>query len=205
MKRKRFIFKFLKDNMLISSFQKRRNFCKKFFVFKMLKCFCENKITKNFKKVGTNNRVEQFKIKIVKRKLKKLMINWFDYKKRINYKIRHFRNTMLKIKFFKFLKENKNITQFNDNKKVMKFKTSFLKYNFFVMLYKFRLIQYRENRIVNKLKKIYKQKRKKLIKKYVESWKKYYICEKFRKVKQLRKITKIFLALKFNYFNNKIK
>jgi hypothetical protein len=103
---------------------------------------------------------------------------------------------MNKINIFKLLKKYTETISINNEKKVKHFKSIYLKYNFFLLLKKFMMIKYRETKIVKNLTQNLKVKRKRLIKKYLNSMKKNYICEKFRKIKKLQKITKIFYAWK---------
>ncbi len=142
------------------------------------------------------NRIEQFRKKIVLNIFKKYLMSWLEIRHKKKIKVKMFRNTLLKIKVFKFFLKYKFLSKQIDDKKVKKFRTSFLKYNFFVLLFKFRLVQYRENKILERLSKMYKSKRKKLIKKAIKFWKLFYICEKFRKMKMIRKIARIFYAMK---------
>jgi hypothetical protein len=168
----------------------------KYYFFKLLKFFSDNKIAGKFKKMHVYNKIENFRKKTLLKKFKKFISLWLDDRKKKKFKIKMFRNTLLKIKIFKFLHKNKQISQDRDNKKVKKFRSSFLKYNFFVLLFKFRLIKYRENKIIDGLSRMYKSKRRKLIKKAIKYWKLFYICEKFRRIKLLRKIARIFYAMK---------
>ncbi len=194
---KNMVFNIIKNNFRIAYFNKRRKWIKKFFAFKLLRNYCENHMQSKIKKIGLNNKLHQFRKKNLKRRIQLAILFWLDSKRKISYKIKHFRNTFLKIKIFKFLKHFKTTNKINANNLVKKFRNFFLKDKFFQLLKIYMLILYRENKIINKLTKMYKIKRKKLIRKYINSWKSYLKCQRFRKVKRLKLLTKIFYGMKF--------
>ena len=135
----------------------------------------------------------------MEKKKKKRLFDLLLHNFKISFFIRRRKilKKLIKIKIFKFLINFKNKNILADIKKANKFRNFFLKFNFFEnLLRRHSLILYRENKIVDRLTKMYKLKRRRLINKYINLWKKFYICEKFRKVKKLRKLAKIFYAMK---------
>jgi hypothetical protein len=189
-------FKYLVNNQKISFFYKRRQFFRKYYCFKIIKIFSDIKIAGKFKKMQVNNKIENFRNLAILKKFKKFISIWSDSRNKNKFKVKIFRYTLLKIKIFKFLDKNKRNSHEKDNKKVIKFRNTFLKYNFFVLLFKFRLIKYRENKIIDGLSRIYKNKKRTLVEKVIKNWKLFYICEKFKRAKLVRKIAKIFYAMK---------
>lgn len=191
------VFNIIKNNFRIEYFTKRRKWIKKFWTFKIIRNYCDNHMQNRIKKIGSNNKMQQFRKKILKKKIQMAIFIWLESKRKLNFKIKHFRKTFLKIKIFKFLKEFKNSNKIKDSRMVKKFRNYILKGKFFLLLKIYKLILYRENKIINKLTKIYKIKRKKLIRKYINSWWSYLICQRFRKVRRLKMLTKIFYGMKF--------
>jgi hypothetical protein len=183
--------------MILSIFRKKREFIKKYHIFKIFKFFYETKISSKIKNLISNQKVESIRLKYKRHKIVKILNGLSSYIKNKKIKIKFFRILSLKVKIFKFLKFFKNKSIMSNNDMVLKFKIFYLKRKFFTLLHKYIYRIHREQKIISRLKKLKKIKKKRLLQSYINSWKKYYICEKYRKIKYLRLITKIFYAMKF--------
>jgi hypothetical protein len=183
--------------MITSLCKKKREFMRKYQIFKILKFFCETKIISKLKKLNSNSKVEAFRLKYLKLKIFKCMKSLFNNIKNRKVKIIQFRNLSLKVKIFKLLQTFKKKSLITNNNFVSKFKNYYLKIKFFNMMHKYIYKSIREHKIISKLKIWKINKKKKLMQYSMMSWKKYYILQKYKKIKQLRLIMKIFYAIKF--------
>jgi hypothetical protein len=201
-KMKESLFNILKLNYLISFFinrVKRKLMIK--YAYKKIINIKYIKIERNLKNIDNNDKIIYFQTNKAKKKMKIFFKIWMtNYKKKIN-KIKIFRRTMLKIKIFKFIKDS--IKEINNQELYLahKFRNVFLKIKFLNMMFRHRLILYRENKLIKNIKDFWKKKTKRLLKKVINNWKQYYKCERFIRLKNIRKKVKIFYILKYLLIN----
>jgi len=102
------------------------------------------------------------------------------------------------MKVFKILKSYFTTAQSRSNELVQKFKNYYLKRKIFNLIVRNYIRKLREESIICKLKTFYKGKRVQMLRNVVGNWKRFFITEKFRKIKAFQKKVKIFYILKFN-------
>ncbi len=191
------LFSLFKNLLKIAKFDKRRNLCMKYFYFHELKNNVQFKAFKNLKTANVNLKASHFRKKKLTHKIKIVLQKLFDSFKRKSKICKKFYCTILQIKIFKFLKNARDISKKKNEKKIKRFRQAFLKYKILTLLKSNLIIKHRERKILRRLKSFFIKRRLVILSKTIESMKKFYICEKFIKVKNLQKLTKIFYALKY--------
>jgi hypothetical protein len=138
------------------------------------------------------HKAEQFHNKKLKTKIKNYFSLYRNNKRKLIQKAITFRKTCLIVKIFKFFNSFTKQSIESSRNLVKNFRIFFLKWKSFSMMKQMRLINYRENKILHRMKVMFRVRNRKLIQNAIDSWKKFYICQKFRKVKDMQKLVQIF-------------
>ena len=198
MKKKYLLFTLLYYNKKLCQFQNKRNYKLKGNILYILKNYRIFKLTRKITDKDQMSKINKF-IKIrCYRKIKNLFVIIRETQGKKNHIAEYFKTFIRKMKVFKLMKKN----YLNEVKKssmlVHKFKIYYFKKKIFSLLINFYMIKLREKSIICKLKKLFKTKRIRLIRCVVDNWKRFFIVQKFRKIKKFQKKVKIFYLLKFN-------
>ena len=191
------VFKILKLNYLINTFILTKIMNDKKIIFDKLKDNCNYKIKSRISRMSNMNKIIAFRRKRMKNKMKLYFKIYRENKFKISLMVKAFKEFCLKAKIFKFLKEYYRKSTLLTINLAKNFRQVYLKYRFFYTLKRYRNIVSRENYILNTLEKNYEMKNYKLKSTVIDYLKKYYICEKFKRMKQLQMKIKIFYTLKF--------
>lgn len=187
------VFLLLKHNYHWKIFEKRSSRLNKIIFFVKLEAL---KI-----KVMAQRRAYHFRRKMIRFSVKRTIIAWNKFCRNKSLIISTFRKMVLTIKVFKLLISYILHLRLEQDKKVIEFKESFLKIKLLNMLSKNQMIHCREKSLIMKIEEFNYERKMNLIKNCIDDWKRYYICERYRRTKMLQKIIKVFYVLKFDTIN----
>jgi hypothetical protein len=194
-------FENLKLNYYINTFKDRSVIRKiRLAVFK-LKAFTESQTEKRIKTITDDKKIKQFQKKIILRKLK-IYFDYFNQTNQATFLTAHmFRQLQLVKKFFTFLKAYTKESIAKDTILVSRFGSHFLKHKFMSLIKRFVSIKQRENYILQYIQGMYIRRSWKIKQTVFNDWVRFYICERYREMKWLKRKIRIFLALKILTFN----
>jgi len=195
-KYKKQCFKSLLYNYKLNKYLKQKQYTTLHTLFLVLKNYSVINMTNKLKKISLNSKVNSFRKTKLKYKIKKYLSNFKKVLEIRTNKSIFFRDVFLKIKIYKLLYNFNKKSKKGNNDIVAKFTQFRHKTYIFSILKQFYIVIKRENYILSSLRKIYKDKKYNLIKTCIEDWKKFYVCQKFRKAKLYQIIMKFFIVLK---------
>jgi hypothetical protein len=167
-----------------------------------LRRWVEVQTSERIKAIGDERSIKSFKRKLLMRKLK-VFFSEYRYKRDIMMQTTYiFRQFRLKKKLFNFIKAFSKESQSHDNQLVNRFRKTYLKYKFMNMLKRYFRVKRREDYIFRGVEYMYKSRVMRVKRTIFNDWVRYYICERYRKMKMLKRKIKIFLALKLITLNN---
>lgn len=162
-----------------------------------MKLDCIFRITNRLKRIGNLSKIKLMRNKHLKSKIKKLLLcikGLILNKEDVQKKFREY-YLMKKIYYYLKLYNEKEIKK-NENliKNFIEYQLKLKALNLFI---RHSNILKREEKILFKLKIFYLKNRKRKLRTIFSDWKRFYICEKFRKYKSFQKMVKFFYYLKF--------
>jgi len=167
------------------------------YALEKIKFACIQRITIRLKKIGNSSRIKLIKNKYLKLKIKKLIFairslifNKEDVQKK-------FRDYYLMKNIFYFLKKFKDKEKRKNDIIIKNFTINFSKRKVFNLFINHHFLLRRQDIILSNLKRYYLKNRKRKLRSIFYYWKRFYICEKYRKYKIFQKKIKIFYSLKF--------
>jgi hypothetical protein len=161
-----------------------------------LRAFSECQADKRLRAIGENNKVKLFRRKRIMIKLKTF---FKEYKEEICIKMsnaRYVRDLALKRKMFTLLKNCAKAISKKDNHLMKTFRVRNLKLKLFTLLKKFTIIKKRESYILQCIEQIYKKRVFRIKRNILNDWMRFFVCERFRKMRHLKLKIKLFYALK---------
>ncbi len=198
MKKKVNLFRILYYNKQLNKFERRKQYRLKASIFYVLRNYRLFKLTKKIIKKDKQNKIDKLTKRRIYKKLKKALSAIRDSISKKNRISEYFNKFIRKMKVFKILKSYFTTAQSRSNELVQKFKNYYLKRKIFNLIVRNYIRKLREESIICKLKTFYKGKRVQMLRNVVGNWKRFFITEKFRKIKAFQKKVKIFYILKFN-------
>lgn len=191
----------LKLNIRIDYFHKRLRHFRTKSTLEKIKLACINLITNRLRKIGNNSKIKMMRNKYLKLKIKMLMTSIKQLIMNKNDVQKKFRNYYLYKNLFEFLRQYTYQEIKQNDSLISRFICYQLKRKIMNLLKKYLNLIKRQDRILNNLKRFYFKNRKRKLRSIFKDWKKYYICQKFRKFKNLQMKVKIFYCLKFTLLN----
>jgi len=198
LKKKVNLFRILYYNKQLNKFERRKQYRLKASIFYVLRNYRLFKLTKKINKKDKQNKIDKLTKRRIYKKLKKALSAIRDSISKKNRISEYFNKFIRKMKVFKILKSYFTTAQSRSNELVQKFKNYYLKRKIFNLIVRNYIRKLREESIICKLKTFYKGKRVQMLRNVVGNWKRFFITEKFRKIKAFQKKVKIFYILKFN-------
>lgn len=186
------MFNYLKYNRVISLCQKRREFFLKLNVFKAWHAIKIVSISLSCKLHKAN----EFHLLSLRKKMKKFLSVIKNKRRASLTKVNVFYTTILKIRAFKQLRSFLYLNKEKETNLAKRFRNFFAKLKAFNLLKFFLMIKQREKRIVYKISILFSKKRFRSIQNAISSWKKFYIVEKYKKIKMMQRRVKIFYVWK---------
>lgn len=191
----------LKLNMRVDYFNKRLGYFRMKSALEKIKIVCIHIISNRLKKIGNNTKIKLIRNKNLKLKFKRLIIAIRGLIKNKNDVQQKFRRYYLAKKIFNFLKSYKD----KEKKHIDFVVRNFISFNYkrkIMNLFKnYVILMRRQDKILSNLKRFYVKNRKRKLRSIFKDWKKFYICEKYRKYKNFQLKVKIFYSLKFTLLN----
>lgn len=187
----------LKLNICFGLFKKKMKILQIKNALEKIKLECIKRITRRLKSIGNKSKINSFRNRILKFKIKKLIICIKGLIKNKNDVQAKFREFFLTKKIFYFLKSFYEVEKKMNDEKINKFLLQQKKRKIFNLLKNHILILRREEQILYNLKKFFFISRKRKLKSIFYDWKRYFVCEKYIKYKSFQKKIQIFYSLKY--------
>jgi hypothetical protein len=198
LKKKDKLFRTLYYNKQLNKLERRKHYRLKASIFYVLRNYRLFKLTQKINKKDKESKIEKLTKRRIYKKLKRALSAIRDSMNKKNSISEYFYKFIRKLKVFKILKRYYILTQSRSNELIQKFKVYYLKRKIFNLIVRNYVRKLREESIICQLKTFYKGKRVRMLRNVVENWKRFFITEKFRKIKAFQKKVKIFYILKFN-------
>jgi hypothetical protein len=206
---KKIILQYLRINIANNKFLRKIKFIRLKYSINKIRDECIYSITKRLKRIGYKSKVDFFRSKFLKQKLKKLLLAMRALIKNKNEVMIQFRSYFLRKNIFDFLKDLSLKEKNKDNLIIDEFKIRILKQKAFNSIKENLFYSKRQKKILFEMNKFFLRCKKRKLRSIIKDWKRFYICEKFMKFKTIQKRIKIFYLLKYIcnkakvlYFNN---